>query len=65
MIKRSIKIQMVTTAIFAVLFFFFSVQSVSTDGWNFFAILYTLFCTADVVRFIKLAYVYRKLKQSK
>lgn len=64
MIKRSIKIQLVMSSIFAVLFFYFSAQSVSANGWNFFAILYAIFCTFDIVRVIRLGYVYYKMKQS-
>lgn len=64
MTEKQLKLQIVFKYVFFALFLFFTIDSVSTDGWGFFSYLFAIFATKDFVQGTRLAEAYFRIKKS-
>lgn len=64
MTEKQLKMQIVFKYIFFALFLFFTIDSVSSNGWGFFSYLFALFATKDFVNGTRLAQAYFRIKKS-
>ena len=55
--------QIVFNYLMAVLFVWFTINSVSSDGWGIFPILFVIFATNDFIRGSKILEIYLKIKK--
>ncbi|GEK89553.1 YdiK family protein [Alkalibacterium putridalgicola] len=65
MTEKQLKLQIVFKYVFFALFLFFTIDSVSSNGWGFFSYLFALFATKDFVNGTRLAQAYYNIKKSK
>jgi len=64
MTEKQLKFQIGFKFIFFALFLFFTINSVSTDGWTFFSVLFAIFATKDFVQGTQMAQAYYRIKKS-
>lgn len=64
MTEKQLKFQILFKYIFFALFLFFTIDSVSTNGWGFFSYLFAIFATKDFVQGTRLAEAYYRIKKS-
>lgn len=60
--KQNFIMQIVFNFAMALIFIWFTITSVSQNGWGFFPILSSFFATNDIVRGSKLLQIYIKIK---
>jgi len=65
MTEKQLKMQIVFKYVFFALFLFFTIDSVSSNGWGFFSYLFAIFATKDFVNGTRLAQAYYRIKKSK
>lgn len=63
MTEKQIRFQIGFKYVFFLVFLFFTIDSVGTDGWGFFSVLFALFATRDFVQGTRMAEVYFKIKK--
>lgn len=64
MTLKDILIQIGMKFVFGLLFVYFAVDSVSTSGWGFLAILSILFATNNIVNGVRMLDTYYKIKKN-
>jgi len=64
MTEKQLKMQIVFKYVFFALFLFFTIDSVSSNGWGFFSYLFAIFATKDFVNGTRLAQAYYRIKKS-
>ncbi|MER2063941.1 MAG: DUF4305 domain-containing protein [Alkalibacterium sp.] len=64
MTEKQLKLQIVFKYVFFALFLFFTIDSVSSNGWGFFSYLFAIFATKDFVGGTRLAQAYFQIKKS-
>lgn len=64
MTEKQLKLQIVFKYVFFALFLFFTIDSVSSNGWGFFSYLFAIFATKDFVNGTRLAQAYYRIKKS-
>jgi hypothetical protein len=60
---KNIIMQIIFNFVMSLVFIWFTINSVSTDGWGIFPILFVLFATSDFVRASKLLEIYLQIKK--
>ncbi|MFO8068971.1 MAG: DUF4305 domain-containing protein [Alkalibacterium sp.] len=64
MTEKQLRFQIVFKFLFFALFLFFTIDSVSSNGWGFFSYLFAIFATKDFVNGIHLSNAYYRIKKS-
>lgn len=64
MTEKQLKLQIIFKYVFFALFLFFTIDSVSSNGWGFFSYLFAIFATKDFVNGTRLAQAYFRIKKS-
>ncbi|SFC55345.1 protein of unknown function [Alkalibacterium subtropicum] len=64
MTEKQLKLQIIFKYVFFALFLFFTIDSVSSNGWGFFSYLFAIFATKDFVSGTRLAQAYYRIKKS-
>ncbi|MGX7394776.1 DUF4305 domain-containing protein [Carnobacterium mobile] len=61
--SKNFIMQIVFNYVMSFIFIWFTINSVSTEGWGIFPVLFVLFATNDFVRASKLLEIYFKIKK--
>lgn len=61
--NKNFIMQITFNYIMSFVFIWFTINSVSTEGWGIFPVLFVLFATSDFVRATKLLEIYFKIKK--
>lgn len=64
MTEKQLKFQILFKYVFFALFLFFTIDSVSSNGWGFFSYLFAIFATKDFVQATRLAQAFLQIKKS-
>lgn len=64
MTEKTFIFQIGFTYLLFALFLYFTIDSVATNGWDFFSVLFALFSTNDFVRATRLLQVYIRIKKN-
>ncbi len=64
MTEKQLKMQILFKYVFFALFLFFTIDSVSSNGWGFFSYLFAIFATKDFVQGTRMAEAYFRIKKS-
>lgn len=62
--NKNFILQIVFNYIMSIIFIWFTINSVATEGWGIFPVLFVLFATSDFVRASKLLGIYLQIKKS-
>ncbi|WP_161879024.1 DUF4305 domain-containing protein [Alkalibacterium sp. MB6] len=63
MTEKQIKFQIGFKYVFFLLFLYFTINSVGSEGWTLFSLLFAVFATKDFVQGTRLAEAYYRIKQ--
>ncbi|MGB3160561.1 DUF4305 domain-containing protein [Carnobacterium sp.] len=61
--SKNFILQIAFNYIMSIIFIWFTINSVSTEGWGVFPVLFVLFATSDFVRASKLLEIYLQIKK--